>query len=124
MPDFLPQGDAALLDWSASFDRQVNADPAGLGLSPEQAAEYRTLHLAFADAYLAAASPPTRTRGAVASKNAARSALKQKARQLVGIVKAQPGLGEAERVALRLLAPRGGRRVPHATPTHAPSITV
>jgi hypothetical protein len=124
MPDFLPRRDAELLAWSSCFDSNIYADPESFGLSADMAAEYRTLHLAFAEAYRAAVAPGERTAGKIAAKDGARAALKDKARELAGVVKANPGVTATQWINLALRGPQGGRRIAHPRPGDAPRVTV
>lgn len=72
MPDFLPRRESDLLAWSALFEQLLTASPQKYAISPQQAANYRTLQLAFAAAYPLVATMPTRTVVTVANKDAAR----------------------------------------------------
>lgn len=83
MPDFLPRREQHLLTWSIAFDQRLNAAPEDYGISPEAAAEYRSLHDAFAAAFLRAEDPGARTMTAVQAKKDAKAALLIRARQIV-----------------------------------------
>jgi hypothetical protein len=124
MPDFLPRRDAELLSWSSAFDSNIHADPEAFGLSADQAAEYRTLHVAFAEAYRAAVAPGERTGPALVTKDAARVAVKNRARELAKIVKSRPQVTRTQWAVLGLRGPQGGRRVADPEPASRPVVVL
>lgn len=98
---FLPNADNALLGWSSAFSEKINASPAAYSLSIAQAANYAELHAAFATA-MAGCAPAIRCKSNVATKNAARALLRTNASQLSSIIKGQPTVTDAQRIALGL----------------------
>jgi hypothetical protein len=122
---FLPNGDAELLAWSSNFSNRISDSPGSLGLDPEQAAQYASLHGSYASGLTAAGDPATRTRGSVAAKNDARRALKASARQLARIVKAHPAVTVQQRIDLGL-SPRtdGGAAPAIHPPDSAPHMQI
>ena len=98
---FLPNTDAALLAWSLNFSTLITATPTAYGLVAGQATAYAALHTAYGTA-LAACDPAIRTRGAVQTKNTARTNLKNSARSLAKIVEGTPTVTNAQKVTLGL----------------------
>lgn len=123
MPDFLPRREADLLQWSTHFDRRINESPADLGLSPQEAADYRARHEAFAAAYQLARQPATRTASVVVAKDDARAAVVALARVLAGVVRANPAVTDAQRIALGLRV-RTGPPSRIGPPQAAPGLVV
>lgn len=121
--DFLPTKDAELLAWSANFSELISGDPTLYGLTAGQATEYATLHAAFAAALETATEPSTRTRGAVAAKNDARTPLKAMARELARITNAVPTITNQQRIDLGL-NPRDNEPSPINPPTESPVLEV
>src|SRR5436305_72689 len=105
MPDFLPRSDGQFLLWSSSFDRIINESAVELGLTIEQAEEYRARHLAFAEASRLASSGATRGVATIFSKDLARASVTSLARALAAIVRSAPGVSPQQRLALNLSAP-------------------
>jgi hypothetical protein len=116
---FLPAKDAELLAWSSNFSTRISATPTAFGLTAPQATAYAALHTAFADALATATEPSTRTRGAIAAKDAARTPLKADARELARIVNAFPSITNQQRIDLGL-TPRSGTVTPINPPTESP----
>jgi hypothetical protein len=108
--NFLPNPDAELLAWSANFSRGINSSPGELGISVQQAAEYADLHASFAEAMAAARDPGTRTRANVSRKNDVRKMLRDRARMLARIVRAQPDVSAKQRIELGLAAASAAAR--------------
>lgn len=123
MPDFLPRRQVEFLHWSANFDRHINLAPQDYGLAAQQAAEYSQLHAAFAQAYRIANDPSTGGKSAVAGKDMAEVTLRKHARQLAGIIRAQPGVNDQQRIALGLKQ-RRRRPTRIGRPEHAPRISI
>jgi len=121
--DFLPSRDGELLAWSANFDAGVNAAPTTMGLTTAQATEYTSLHLGLETAMAAVTNPATRTRGAISAKDAARTPLKAKARELARIINAFPPVTNQMRIDLGL-NPRNGSSGHILEPTEAPALEV
>ncbi len=98
---FLPSSDAALLAWSLNFSTLITATPTAYGLTATLATAYTTLHTAYGSA-LAACDPAIRTRSAVATKNTARTNLKNNARLLANLVEGTATVTTAQKLALGL----------------------
>lgn len=118
---FLPDSDAALLAWSLNFKTLIVATPTVYGLTAPLATAYGVLHDAFATA-LAAADPAIRTRASVATKNTARTALKNNARLLANLVSGTASVTNAQKLALGLTVRAEPSPIP--PPATAPSLDV
>lgn len=119
MPDFLPQTDQGLADWSANFETEIDTEFATYGISAGQAAAYTVLDTAYQAALVAATNPATRTPVTVADKDSARAALVANARLLAAIVNAFPGTTNGMRMTLGL-TPRGSGPTPIPAPVTKP----
>jgi hypothetical protein len=124
MPDFLPRREADLLQWSRNFDQKINAAPGDYALTAGQAADYRTLHDAFAEAFKLSQQASTRTPLALMAKDEAKAALLGFARVLAGVVRAAPGVDDLRRLQLGLTVRTEGRRARIGRPTEAPHVFV
>ena len=109
-----PSTDTGLLAWSQNFSTLLSAQPTVYGCTLAQAASYAALNSSFTTA-MAAVDPGVRSKSAVAAKNTARAALKTNAKQLAAVVMAQPGVSNAQKIALGLKP----RAVPTPTPVPA-----
>jgi hypothetical protein len=98
---FLPNADAALLNWSKNFTAQINADYGAYGLSLADATGYAALHASFAAAMVASA-PQIRSMVSTAAKNEARALLRTRASRLSSIIKGQPSVTDEQRITLGL----------------------
>jgi hypothetical protein len=116
-----PNTDSGLLGWSLNFSDQINSNPDGVGLSPQQAAEYAALHGQFAAAMLAV-DPAVRSKTTTAAKNEARDALKNQARRLANLIYGTAGVTDAQKITLGLTVRKA--RTTAAVPAAAPQLTV
>jgi hypothetical protein len=122
MPDFLPRRDEELAQWVKNFDRLIYAAPGQYGLTDEQAAELHGVVEDFLRALQAATQPGTRTRVAVAGKDAARGAMKAMVRRACAVVKGQAHLTPADIVEVGLRMRKKQSKIPR--PTTEPLISV
>ncbi|MFN3167227.1 MAG: hypothetical protein ACE37H_09220 [Phycisphaeraceae bacterium] len=120
---YLPVKDADLLTWSQNFLDRLGADPAGYGLTVEQAAAYGTAQSAYADAFALANQSTTRTPASVQAKNTARVALVTLIRELVDICQAWPGMTNDKRAELQITV-RDNTPTPVPVPEEAPNIDI
>jgi hypothetical protein len=118
---FLPNTDSGLLAWSANFNTLITATPTAYGLTAALATAYGTLHTAYSTA-LAAADPAIRTKASIATKNAARNALKADARLLADLVQGTASVTNAQKLALGLTVRSAPSPIP--PPADAPGLTV
>ncbi|HEX8520629.1 MAG TPA: hypothetical protein VF669_00150 [Tepidisphaeraceae bacterium] len=121
MSGFLPNSDSALLAWSLNFKSLIISSPTAFGLTTALASAYGTLHDSYASA-LAACDPAIRTRGAVATKNTAKNALKANARLLADLVRGTASVTNAQKLALGLTVRSAGSPIP--PPSDAPGLDV
>ncbi|MGP1681402.1 MAG: hypothetical protein ACTS8S_03630 [Giesbergeria sp.] len=89
---YIPATDGGLEAWALNFDTLITAAPTTYGLTAPQAATYAGLYSAWNAAYIAATTPSTRTKPAVAAKDSARLALVDYSRELGMIVQAWPSI--------------------------------
>lgn len=123
--DFLPRRGADLRNFSVNFNSKINADPEAFGLTREQATEYNVLHNEFMAIFALANAPSTRTPTAIQAKKTATIALRKKARQLAGIIRAWPGITDTKKAVLGLtIRTAGGRQRPFPPPRSAPLMSV
>jgi len=121
MASFLPSRDSLLLAWSANFSTRITADAVALGLTAAQATAYATLQTNFETA-MAAIAPGDRSKSLVATKNAARLALKTSARLLAKIIQGQASVTDAQKIELGLNVRSAPTPIP--PPADAPGITI
>jgi hypothetical protein len=121
MASFLPSRDSLLLAWSANFSTRITADAVALGLTAAQATAYATLQSNF-EAAMAAIDPGVRSKSLVATKNAARLALKTSARLLAKIIQGQASVTDAQKIELGLNVRSAPTPIP--PPADAPGITI
>jgi len=98
---FFPSSDAGLLAWSLNFNTLITATPTAYGLTAPLATAYGLLHTAYAAA-LAACDPAVRNKSAVATKNTARTNLKNEARLLANLVEGTASVTNAQKLSLGL----------------------
>lgn len=88
MPDFIPRSDVLCLAWSAQYAQGIAAEPERFYISSDDAAELVAAQAAFARAMAVATSPGTRTRVAIADKDAARLAMEAVVRRTATVARA------------------------------------
>ncbi len=118
---FLPTTDSGLLAWSLNFKTLITATPTAFGLTAALATAYGTLHDAYGTA-LAACDPAIRTRSAVATKNTARTNLKNNARLLANLVEGTASVTNAQKLSLGLTVRTTPSVIP--VPAEAPGLDV
>ncbi|MEM1026964.1 MAG: hypothetical protein AAGJ38_02675 [Planctomycetota bacterium] len=123
--NFLPDTDAGLRDWGASFVAQLEAAPtvSTFGLSDEQASAFTDAFNAYSAAYTKAYDEATKGPLSTREKNTAKEAFKATARQTVAIVQAFPGTTDDMRQALQITI-RDTERTPLEPPTQTPKLQV
>jgi hypothetical protein len=121
-PDFLPRRDAEFNSWVACFVNRVSADPQRYSISPDESALLVDRAAEFDAALALAVAPSTRTRPAVARKNACRRSLAACVRPLARRIQGLRSTDDAVRAALglsvtgALRAPALGRAGPRTRP--------
>jgi hypothetical protein len=114
---YFPVRDALLVSWANNFASVLSSDPGLYGATPEIAASFMTTANNLAAAYATAMEPSTRTKGVIASKNDAITAMKIAARAIVRVIYTKD-LPDEQLIAIGL-RPRGARSaipVPDAAP--------
>lgn len=119
---FYELSDSDLLIWSTAFSGAISASPATFFLTAEQATAYAALNTAFQAALEAWRTAETRTPIASANKKAARSALLESARYLVGVINTNPATTDAMREELGIKARKKPSPIP--APDVSPLIDV
>ena len=111
--------DASMVAGSAVFNAGINAEPASLGLTSTQALAYSQVNALLQNAYQLASNPITNSRVAISEKNHAVKSMQRMAKNLSNIIRAQPGVSDAQLIALGLLPRpvRTRRQAPVDPPT-------
>jgi hypothetical protein len=120
---FLPTTDRGLLDWAQNFSNRITATPGDFGLTVPQAAAFAALFTTSETAYGVVADPGTKTKGAVAAKNTARTALKVDARNLASIVQGIATVTDQQKIDLGLTV-RDREPTPIPPPEVAPDMDI
>jgi hypothetical protein len=121
VPLSFPTTDAGLLAWSLNFLDLITLSPISYGLTAGDATSYGTVHASFATA-LAACDPPQRSKTNVATKNAARTSLKDAATLLANKVYSTATVTDAQKVELGI--PPRNPPTPIPAPATSPVIEV
>jgi hypothetical protein len=115
---YLPANEEALRSWSRNFATLVGAEPGRYGLSPLDAATIRTAVDTFDTALTRARKPGTRTKPAVAAKDAAKAAYIATVRRYAITIRDNRGVSNADKLALGLNLINNSRaRLPARTAT-------
>jgi hypothetical protein len=120
---YLPSTDARLLIWAATLSHSILQDHAKYGVTLQQAQELDDRQVEYSAAFFAAVNPYTRTRGKVAAKSDARERLRHAAQFIVSIIRGQPHLTSAQKIAIGLTVRRPRRRHVKA-PEVAPELVI
>jgi hypothetical protein len=118
----VPDTDSGLLSWATNFSARITAAATLYGLTAMQASTYATLLEMYAGMLLVARDPITRTRGAIAAKNAAKKDLLISSRQSISIIEGQPTLSDEQRLNLGIRVPKTPTPIP--APTAAPNLDI
>ena len=119
----LTKKDSVLVPWSTNFDTRITATPTTFGLTAAQATDYTPLHDAYITAWEAANNPGSRTKAAVAIKEAAKASLLAYARVLYAMVQVNPDVEDGDKELLGVLVKKTTRTTIPA-PSETPSIDV
>lgn len=125
MADFLPNNDSKLRAWADNFSTKITAQPVSYGLVAAQATAFAAVMATFDAALSVATTPATRTRGAIAAKDAAKKTMMANARDLARIINAFPSITNQQRIDLGL-TPRSDTisPVPVPVPQESPVLEV
>ena len=120
---YLPTREADFLDWCKSLHRNLAADPVSFGTTAERVTEYNTTLTRFAEAYVAATDPATRTRPMIERKTETKMTLVRSTQSIVRQIQARPETTDEQRRLLNItVADR--RPTPHIAPTEMPDMTM
>jgi len=114
--------DAQLLSGAQAMSSQVTAAPTAFGLVAAQATALATATGNFASAYAAATSELTRTRGTVAAKNSARTALRTMIADFAKIIDGTATVTDQQRLNLGLSVRKPASPIP--VPSAPPALEV
>lgn len=121
--DWIPRRDVKLRDFTASFEKQISANPASFGLTVDEANEFAALNEAWQAAFTAANRNGTRTPTAIVVKDDARTAVVAMLRSLGMAIQKRPQTTNDQRTALGLRVP-SPYRTPIGRPQSAPMLHV
>jgi len=107
MSYYLPSEDSKFNDFSVNFASEVNTEYASLGLTAAQNTELQTEYTNWATNYPAHLSAKAAAEAATQLKNASRSALESKIRELTGMIQANPAVTDEQRASLGITIPKG-----------------
>lgn len=102
---YIPPKDADLVNWADNFSTLITATPALYGLTSTDASNIATPVTAYDAAYSTATNPSTRTPSTVAAKNTAKLAMLPILRTYASQIRINPGVADADKVALGLNLP-------------------
>ena len=102
---YIPPKDADLVNWAQNFSDLITASPPTYGLTPSDATAIANANNTWQAAYVVAVTPATRTEVTVAAKNAAKIAFVQLARTYASQIRINPGVTNADKLALGLNLP-------------------
>lgn len=130
---YIPTQDGSLDDWATNFASLITAAPATYGLDSTAALAIQTARDAYHDAYLLGGmtpppmphpvNPTTRTPITVAAKNSAKLAGTALWRTYASQIRINPGVSDADKLALRLNLPNNSPS-PVPEPVTWPNIMV
>ncbi|HWB21049.1 MAG TPA: hypothetical protein VG711_12160 [Phycisphaerales bacterium] len=107
---YIPRADAAFRTWAESFATVISGDPARFGLAQAEAASIMQAFERYHTAYMRAIGPSTRTRGAIADKDDARSILENLCRGYAATIRANKGVVDSDKIAIGLRPTNPSRR--------------
>lgn len=99
---YIPTKDSLFEAWDLNWTTLLTANPALYGTTAADAAAQTALYNTWHAAYLITSNPNTKTKPAVASKNAARVAATHGIRPLAQVIAGNPGVTNANKLALGL----------------------
>lgn len=115
--------DARFQTWAESFVRHLQADPARYGTSQAEADFLGSLLDKYTRALLASSSEATRTRGTIAAKQDARSALEWLCRRFARQIKENLGITDGDKLNLGI-RPLNVARTPISCPQSNPLMSI
>lgn len=112
-----------LMDWFTNLFDRLEAGPTGYGISADQLIPFATAYEAFKAAYAVTSNPETKTKPAVATKNAKKQEAIHQARLLISVLRGWPQQTEAKLDALRIPA-HDAQPTPIGPPEVMPRLSV
>jgi hypothetical protein len=119
-----PENDQALAVWTDNFSTRIGLTPTVFDLTAAQATAYAAARLAFVNALGICDDPGTRTKSAIAQRNALKAVLLTMTRQLLAQVGACPTLSAAQRVDLGMNPARNPHPARRPVPATRPVVFV
>ena len=124
MTDYIPKGNAAILDYLQNLHQQLADRPAAYGVSAADAATLGGVVSALAAATQTLKSPATRGTPFVIVRDQAQAAAVDVARSVVQRIKMDDGVTDADKNLAGVPLKRSGGGEPQPAPTFAPGIAV
>jgi hypothetical protein len=100
--DYVPERDANLADWAASFSATLVAEPWAYGISPAEAADLAGRVDAYVVALERATAEGARTRATIAAKDGARAAMLTPLRHVAQRIRLDLGVSNERKAGLGL----------------------
>jgi hypothetical protein len=116
MPDYIPSNDPVLSAWANNFSEKIAATPGAYGLMASDAAAIAAAFDLFDDALAQVLDPATKTKSAVADKNAKKATMLATMRNYAQTIKRNRGVSNDAKIDL-------GLRVSDGSPTPIPAPT-
>lgn len=120
---YIPRNDEAFASWALNFARLISENPGGYGLCEQDAQIIMGLAKHFMELYQQCQSSQTRTSALVARKDAIRASAEGTFRTYAGLIRANKGVTNADKVSLGLHVP-DPTRTRIGPPTTAPMLTI
>lgn len=123
MSDYIPAGDADLVQFATNFLTTASANLVALGVSADQVADVQDSADAFSSALTAHVNAQTAARAATQTKNTTRETLVQKIRMHAQQFQARPNVSDALRADLGITIPASNQTSVGA-PTTRPVVSI
>ncbi|MBB6429739.1 hypothetical protein [Algisphaera agarilytica] len=120
---YIPSREAELLGWAQNLNDRLEATPEAFGVTADQLVPFGSTYSAFAAAYAVTSNPSTKTKPAVADKNAKKAEMVRQARLLVSVLQGWPYMTDAKRDELRIPV-RDSQPTPIGPPVEMPVLRV
>lgn len=118
--NFFDGTDAELYVGAKNCSTKVSQTPTAYGLTQLQADMFDAAVVEWSTKYETSQDPATRTKSAVAAKNAARAMIRAKASDLAKIIDGTPTVTDAQKIDLGLCVPKVPAPIP--APVEAPAV--
>jgi hypothetical protein len=121
--DYIPQTDTLMLAWAEKFSQKITATPGAYGLMASDAAAIAASVTLFDNALQLVLDPATKTKSAVADKNAKKAVMLATLRNYAQTIKRNRGVSNDAKIDLGLRINDDGPS-PIPTPTTVPVLAV